>query len=74
MRIALSILIVLSRLFEYFQGRLSLIVDTIDYVGELNSFQKRKSDAIEIMRGHSYKPKRTEKNIDYSGKRIYISS
>ena len=39
------------------------------------SIQKRKSEGIEIMHGHGYKPRQTEKNHDnYSGTRLYISS
>jgi hypothetical protein len=39
------------------------------------SIQKRKSGGIEIMHGHGYKPRQTEKNHDnYSGTRLYISS
>lgn len=37
--------------------------------------QKRKSDAAEIMHGHGYKPRQTEKNHEnYSGTYLYISS
>lgn len=37
--------------------------------------QKRKSDGIEYMHGHGYKPRQTEKNHEnYSGTKLYISS
>ena len=39
------------------------------------SIQKRKSDAVEYMHGHGYKPRQTEKNHEnYSGTKLYISS
>ena len=39
------------------------------------SIQKIKSDAVEYMHGHGYKPRQTEKNYEnYSGTRLYISS
>lgn len=39
------------------------------------SIQKKKSDGVEIMHGHGYKPRKTEKNYEnYTGTRLYISS
>jgi hypothetical protein len=39
------------------------------------SIQQKKSDGVEIMHGHGYKPRQTEKNYEnYSGTRLYISS
>lgn len=39
------------------------------------SIQKIKSDAVEYMDGHGYKPRQTEKNYEnYSGTKLYISS
>lgn len=50
----------------------SLIINGQQY---FVSIQKKKSDAVEIMHGHGYKPRQTEKNFEnYSGTRLYISS
>lgn len=39
------------------------------------SIQKKKSEGVEYMHGHGYKPRQTEKNYEnYSGTRLYISS
>lgn len=39
------------------------------------NIQKKKSDGVEIMHGHGYKPRQTEKNYEnYTGTRLYISS